>query len=1129
MKNSPGIFGTRCWGIFLLLTASACAPDRSGPADQTDGPAVFRLLSPEESGVTFQNTLEEGLNTNILMYEYFFNGGGVAVADFNGDTLPDLYFTSNMGANKLYIQERRTPSGGLRFRDLTGPSGAGGRPGPWKTGVNVADVNGDGRPDIYLCYSGALPDEKRKNQLFIHQGNDADGVPRFEDQAAAYGLDSPAFSTQSYFLDYDRDGDLDLFLLNHHPKNLPILNEQKTAELFAEDAPLYGLRLFRQDQGRFTDVTVAAGINGSALSYGLGLGIGDLNQDGWPDCYVSNDYAVPDYLYINQGDGTFRNLLSRMVGHTSQFSMGNDLADLNNDGRTDIFTLDMLPEDNRRQKLLMAPDNYGKFDLHVRSGFYYQYMRNMLHLNNGNGTFSETGQWAGVSNTDWSWSVLAADYDNDGWKDLYITNGYFRDFTNLDFINYMDDFVRQKGRLVREDVLEVIRHMPSSNVVNYLFQGRPDRPYIDRTKDWGLALPSNSNGAAYADLDLDGDLDLVVNNIQRPAFLFENLTANRKDAHFLRIRLQGETPNTQGIGARIQVFTPQGTQVLEQFPARGYQSAVSDVLHFGLGGVQRVDSLRITWPRGTEELLRDIPADQEILLRESQAQAVVTREVSPPPAVFRAVPPPLNWRHLIPGYRDFDRQALLLSEFSPQGPCMATTDLDGDGRQDLFIGGGAGQAGVVYFQQADGAFRPSPQPDLEADRAAQDADAAFLDADGDGLPDLLVASGGYHQFDAEDTLLQDRLYLNDGKGRFRRSRAALPAMPTSTGCIATADIDGDGAVDLFLGGRVIPGRYPEPPASYLLLNDGKGRFLDRTQTLAPDLARIGMVCDAEWADLDQDRKPELVLAGDCLPLTVFRIEDGKLRPDTDRWFPAPVAGMWNTLRITDLNQDGWPDLLAGNIGTNVQFKPSPAEPATLYYGDFDENGSVDPLFCYPIQGKSYPFVTRDELLRQLAPFRSRFTDYKSYADATLEDFLRPDQLDKAGKWTINHTRTSLFLGGAEGFSEQALPEAVQYAPVYAFQLLDYNLDGHTDLLVAGNNSRFKLRIGKADANLGMLLAGDGTGRFRYVGQPESGLSIRGDVRSLALLGDLLLVGLSGEAVQAYRWTARPEKPLPSPQ
>ena len=600
---------------FSLLVLSLCAcnekPDSIGkePAN-----TLFVSLSPSQTNINFQNELTEGLNTNILMYEYFYNGGGVAAGDFNKDGLVDLYFTSNMSDNKLYLNK-----GNLKFEDITSLSGTQARSGPWKTGVNAVDINADGRLDIYLCYSGALPPAKRANQLFINTGNDTQGVPHFEERAESFGLASTGFSNQSYFLDYDKDNDLDMLLLNHNPKNLPLLNEQGTADLQKQDSPEKGLRLFKQTDGKFEDVTTTAGINGSELSYGLGLGISDFNEDGWPDFYVSNDYSVPDYLYINNANGTFTNKLESNLGHTSQFSMGNDVADINNDGLTDIFTLDMLPEDNRRQKLLLTPDNYSKFNLNLRSGFYYQYMRNMLQLNNGNGTFSEIGQISGISNTDWSWSALFADYDNDGWKDLYVTNGYLRDYTNLDFINYMNEYVQQEGRLKREDVLEIIKKMPSSNVVNCIFQNNQGNSFTKKNIEWGTEYISNSNGAVYADLDNDGDLDLVVNNINQPAFVFRNDSRNQNGNHYLQVQLEGINGNTQGLGARIKIYYNGQSQSVEQNPARGYLSSVSYNLHFGLGNAEQIDSLQIIWNSGKVQKLTGIKTNQVLKLFEKDA------------------------------------------------------------------------------------------------------------------------------------------------------------------------------------------------------------------------------------------------------------------------------------------------------------------------------------------------------------------------------------------------------------------------------------------------------------------------------------------------------------------------------
>ena len=1110
--------------VFLL---PACSNNPSGDpsTDEVPSAPLFTLLPPEQTGIDFQNTLSEGLNTNILMYEYFYNGGGVAAGDLNGDGLIDLYFTSNMSDNKLYLNQ-----GDMKFRDVTAISGASGKAGPWKTGVTIADVNGDNKPDLYICYSGALPDEKRINQLFINKGNSANNVPLFEERAAEYGLASPGFSNQAYFFDCDRDGDLDVLLLNHNPQNLPILNEVSTAEFLKKDDVLRGVRLYKQENGVFRDATEQSGISGSALTYGLGAGITDVNNDGWPDFYISNDYAVPDYLYINNHDGTFTNQLKESVGHNSQFSMGNDIADINNDNWPDIVTLDMLPEDNHRQKLLLSPDNYAKFDLNVRSGFHYQYMRNMLQLNNGatpggnkdnqNVTFSEIGQLAGISNTDWSWSALLADYDNDGWKDLMVTNGYFRDYTNLDFIKYMDDYTQAKGRLVREDVLEIISHMPASDVVNYVFANQNGQHFTDKTKAWGLNRPSNSNGAAYADLDNDGDLDLIVNNINQPAFIYRNETSREDKRHFLQVRLLGEGGNTQGIGAKVTITCSGKKQSLEQILSRGYLSAVSPVLHFGLGAESAVDTLTVRWNSGKQQVLTGIQADQVLELAEKDAAAGASGSPSVAGALFAEVDAPVSFRSPAPVINDFDRQPLLISEFSFAGPCMTSGDVNDDGSADLLIGGARGQASALFLGRAGGKFVQQAVPVFDADQGDVDGAAAIFDADGDGFQDVYVAAGGYHDFEPGDAHLQDRLYLGDGRGGFTRSAAdALPDLKgSSKSCIAVQDINGDGHPDLFVGGRVSPGRYPESPRSYLLVNDGKGRFTDQTAAMAPDLQSPGMVTAATWTDLNGDGSPELILTGEWMPVRVFGLTGGKLTDRTPDFFDKTYKGWWNTVSVADLNSDGKPDIIAGNMGTNTQFRVSEQEPAELYFKDFDDNGSIDPIFCFYIQGKSYPYVTRDELLRQLSGLRRRFTTYESYADATIADIFKPADLANAGHLEADHMETTVFLSGPGGkLKPAALPVEAQYGPVYAIAANDFNKDGNPDILLCGNSSHFKLRLGKFDANYGTLLLGDGQGRFRYVDQARSGFHLQGDVRSVMELADgTLLFGVNREKVRAYR-------------
>ncbi|MBD2753837.1 VCBS repeat-containing protein [Spirosoma sp. BT704] len=1096
---------------------------------EVSGPPLFTSLTSDQTGITFANYLNEGLNTNVLMYEYFYNGGGVAVGDLNSDGLEDVYFSGNMVPNQLYLNK-----GNMKFTNVTAAAGVAGREGPWRTGVSMADVNGDGRLDLFVAYSGSLPPQKRIPQLFINEGPDAQGIPHFSDQTVQWGLDKPGQTTQGTFFDYDRDGDLDLFLLNHNPRLLPVLDPGPTAALLKQSNPEIGVRLLRNTGNHFEDVTERAGLSSSVLSYGLGLGVSDLNGDGWPDFYISNDYTIPDYLYLNNQDGTFTNQLKTSIRHTSHFSMGNDVADVNNDALPDILTLDMLPEDNRRQKLLMAPDNYEKFNLAVESGFHYQHMRNMLQLNEGMGhgagvkgqsapVFAEVGQLAGISNTDWSWSPLLADYDNDGWKDLYITNGYVRDYTNQDFLKFMTDYMQNRpANFSREDVLELVHKIPSSNVMNYMFRNRGgestpgDVTFANVGNDWGLNQASNSTGAAYADLDNDGDLDLIVNNTNQAAFIFQNETNKERKHHYLSVRLEGTGKNTQGVGTKVTLFQGGKQQYVEQMPTRGYQSNVSQRLHFGLGTNAAIDSLRIVWPTGKEQILTKVKADQLLTIQEKDARATY-RIPKSAYSLFQEIKTPVPFTDPINKTNDFKRQTLLVNAQSFSGPCLAKADVNGDGREDVYAGGGNGQAGVLFLQQADNQFSKRTQPAFETDKASTDTDALFFDANADGFPDLYVVSGGYSDFQPDDPRFQDRLYLNDGKGNFTKSSDALPAMRTSKSCVRVNDVNGDGKPDLFVGGRVIPGRYPETPQSYLLINDGKGKFTDQTAKYAPTLARIGMVTDAAWVDLNADKKAELVIVGEWMPVTVLGWNGNQMVDQTKTYFEKEYRGWWNKLLVDDLNGDGRPDLVVGNQGLNTQCRASDKEPAELIYKDFDKNGKIDPILCLYVQGKSYPHATRDELLDQLGMLRHRFTNYDSYSNATLTDVFTPEQLQDAQKLVATDLKTTYFASTPAGkFSEKALPLAAQISPVFTITSLDYDKDGKKDLLLCGNTSQVRLRFGRADANYGLLLRNDGRGGFDAIPQSQSGLQLTGDVRSVLPVGNTLLFGINQQPVRAYR-------------
>jgi hypothetical protein len=1066
---------------------------------------LFKLLTAKETNIKFSNDINETEALNVLSYEYFYNGGGVAVGDINNDGLIDVMFTGNMKPNKLYLN-----LGHLKFKDITGDANPelAGRDGAWKTGVTMADVNGDGLLDIYICYSGKTDEPLRRNQLFINQGNN-----KFKEQAAAYGIADAGYSTQAAFFDYDNDGDLDMFLLNHNIKKLDNMELARYKNLTDE---LASNKLYKNDNGHFTDVSKTAGIIQNPLTFGLGVAIADINKDGWPDIYVTNDYNEPDYIYINNHDGTFSEKSKIMLRHMAHFSMGVDIADFNNDGLPDILALDMLPEDNHRQKSLQLEENYESFALMQNQGLYNQYMRNMLQLNNGDGTFSEIGQLTGLSNTDWSWCPLIADFDNDGYKDIYISNGYLRDYTNKDFLRYWGDYKIKKaiaGEPFR--LMDLVMAMPSTAVPDYIFSNNRNLTFTNKQVEWGLNQQNISSGAVYADLDNDGDLDLVVNAINQPTFVYQNTSSDMHKASYLAVKLKGTQKNTNAVGAKVYVYTAENQQYQEVNPNRGYLSNVSTILNFGIGQQKSIDSVKVIWPDLSSQVVKNVTPNQ--LLTITYAPAGKWAEA---PAiqktVFKRVHAFINFKPEEITLNDFKRQLLMLFMYSKTSPVIAKADVNGDGLEDLFISGDKEGTGKIYLQQDGGTYQVVGIAPGSNGSAGTISAAAFFDANGDGKPDLYIAKGGYSLYEPNSAELQDELYLNDGKGRFAQSANALPVLnANSKSCVKATDFDGDGDIDLFVGGRIIPGKFPVAPQSYLLVNDGKGKFT------AADIPfnKIGMVTDAEWIDLNNDGRKDLVICGEWMPITVFINTTTGFKDKTSDYFATPQKGFWFKLSVADVNGDGKPDLIAGNLGLNTQIHASDKEPAELYFADFDGNGSVDPFVNFYMQGKSYPFVSRDELNEQIYPMRKKFNSYKMYADVSIHDIFSADDLAKAGKLDINNVNTTLFINRDGKFTAVALPVEAQFAPVTQILTNDFDHDGHTDILLLGNHSDNRLKIGSIDANYGCLLKGDGKGTFIYINQPVSGLSVTGDVKSAieTRINDTpyLLIGTSDGPLQFY--------------
>jgi len=1085
-----------------------------------DSRALFELLRPEATGVTFVNELPEDPEFNVIDYLNYYNGGGVAVGDVDNNGLPDLYFTSNLGPNRLYLNK-----GNYRFEEITERAGVAGS-GGWTTGATMADVNGDGHIDMYVSAVSHLT-MRGSNILYINNGDVS-----FTDMTEAYGLGHTGYSTQAAFFDYDLDGDLDMYLLNHstHAERGSVFRPQR-----GEHHPRAGDRLFRNDGERFVDVTAGAGIYGTVEGYGLGVVVSDLDLDGCPDLFVANDFQENDFLYYNNCDGTFTESIATSLGHTTRSSMGVDAADFNNDGRPDVMVLDMLPE---REEILKTSANAESFaieDRKLEAGYHPQYARNTLQLNRGQRRFSEIGYLAGVHATDWSWAPLFADLDNDGDKDLFVTNGIYRRLNDLDYFDYVRGAAVQASLMdgITEEDLALLGKMPQVPIGNYAFRNNGDLTFTNSADAWGLAQPGFSTGAAYADLNNSGALDLIVNDINAPTSIYRNRAREISEHHYLAVVLRGAGANTAGIGAKVMIRHGDVRQLLEQMPTRGFQSSVDPRLHFGLGPAERVDSLVVIWPDRRYQVLTDLAADQQITLSQGDAdgryaypeeQAEMTAGGSAPVAadarlfVDVTAETGIEFTHEENRFFDYNREPLMPHLLSTEGPALATGDVNGDGLDDLFVGGAKHQSGRLFLQQANGGFRASDDRVFQADSLHEDIAAAFFDANGDGDPDLYVVSGG-NEFWGDHEALRDRLYLGDGEGNFHRSLDRLPDLFENGSCVVPGDFDRDGDLDLFVGSRVVSREYGRTPRSYLLENDGTGRFVDVTSERTEGLAEAGMVTSAAWLDHDDDGQLDLVVVGEWMPVRVFHQEDGRFRERTAEVGLSGTNGWWNRVTAADLTGDGREDLVLGNLGLNSYLRASPQEPARLYVHDFARDGTLEQILTYYKNGASYPLVGRDELVSVLPHLRSRYLTYADFGASRIEDVFAESELQPAEVLEARVFASSLAVNNGDGtFTLQPLPIEAQFAPIYAVLVDDFDGDGHRDLLAAGNFHGVPPVLGRYDAGYGLLLLGDGEGRFQSVDMGASGLVIQGQVRDMRFLqradGDrLIVVARNDESLQ----------------
>ena len=1088
MRQQFRLFG---WNVFAMATLvlSGCQTKEEAQPD-----TLFTLIQSSQSSVTFNNTLIENEQFNIIEYLYFYNGGGVAIGDINNDGLPDIYFSSNQGGNKLYLNK-----GGFAFEDITSKAGVDGV-GNWKTGVTMADVNADGLLDMYLCGVGNYKGFNGFNQLFINNGD-----LTFTERSKEFGLNFQGFSTHSAFFDYDRDGDLDMYLLNHsvHSQlSYGNISLRYQTDTLAGDR-FYQNQFTETGKTSFKNVTKEAGILSSQLGYGLGLGISDINRDGYPDIYVSNDFRENDYLYINQKNGTFSQQSEKSLAHTSRFSMGNEIADLNNDQWTDILTMDMLPRDEAVIKTSVGEDTYEVYKFKLNFGYGKQVSRNTLQINrgtidSGRVIFSDIAQAAGVEATDWSWCPLAVDFDGDGFKDIFISNGIVRRPNDLDYINFISNDSIQEAS--KESDFLLVNMMPEGKVSNFIFRNRGDLSFEDKTVAWGLSLPGFSNGAAYGDLDNDGDPDLVVNQINGEALLYRN---NSKHEQFLKVKLNADLikGNTRAIGSKVIVTNGDDVQMQELFPSRGWCSSSDYALIFGLPNSKDTVDVKVVWPDG-RTVQQKIIGNEVTIQYDSADKLDGPLTLSSPLLEKISI---VNYKHQEDDFNAFNRESLIPHMLSTAGPPLATADINQDGFDDFFIGGAKGQAGSLFIQKANGEIALVNSLSLKNHALSEDTDAAFFDADGDGDQDLIVVSGGQEEMN-NFNVLAPRLYLNDGRGNFKHASLAFTNIFLHASCVKPYDYDADGDIDLFIGASVMPFLYGMSPMSFLLQNNGKGVFqfdpswLGQSTFDNPTRVRPGMVKDAAWMDVNEDHLQDLILVGEWMPITILiQQKDHRFLNQTSAYGLDNTKGWWNTCEVGDFDGDGDEDLILGNLGLNSRIKASVAKPLSMYLGDFDSNGGSDHIMVYFNGDSSYPFASRDQLVKQIPSMKKKFLHYKDYRDVKLEDIITPLQKGNSALMKVEQFASAFLKKDSGRFKLIPLPMEAQYFPVYGIKSADLNNDGNSDILLTGNLSATQPDFGSYDAGVGLVLLGDGKGNFKPMRPDQSGFITLGEGRDIAVI------------------------------